>query len=214
MQLPTYIYHLAEAANWPSIQQHGLLCASALFKLAGLSSDASCQSEQQHRPAHIVLPGGIQIRDQKPMPTQALERCLVGLTPAQWYRLINSKVFFWLDPDRLDRQRKACRPRPQMVVVLCTERLLSRYADRASLSPINTGNARRNPAVRGRSTFVPYRQWLESGWSSEAAGLGTHERAKSHFPVELTVETAVRDLAECVVDVQPMGPGKQFLPRT
>jgi hypothetical protein len=212
MQLPTYIYHLAEAANWPSIQQHGLLSAVALFELAGLPKDERDRREQRYRPDHTELPGGIQIRDQKPMPAQILERCLVGLTTAQWYGLINRKVFFWLDPDRLDRQRNACGARPQMVLVVHSERLLSRHAERVGLSPINTGNARRNPAVRGRSTFVSYKQWLKSGWSSEAAGLGTRERAKNHRPVELTVEFAVRDIAEYIVSIQRLESGERWLP--
>lgn len=214
LQLPVHIYHLAEAANWPSIQRHGLLSVSALLELAKLPKDERDQREQQHRPDHTELSNGVQIRDQKPMPAQALERCLVGLTPVQWYRLINSKVFFWLDPDRLNRQRKACGPRPQMVLEVYTEQLLSRHADRVALSPINSGNARRNPAVRGRSTFVSYKQWLESGWSSEAAGLGTRKRAMSHCPVELTVETAVRDIMECMADTQRLDFGEQFRPRT
>jgi hypothetical protein len=168
--------------------------------------------ERQHRPRHTELPGGLCIRDQKPMPAQFLNRCLVGLAPAEWYRLINSKVFFWLDPDRLNRQRGACEPRPQVVLVVETERLLSRHADRVFLSPINSGNARRKPAVRGRSTFVPYKEWLESGWSGEAIGLGTDPRARSHRPVELTVETAVQDILACLVDVQKLGPGESFRP--
>jgi hypothetical protein len=214
VHLPTYIYHLAEAANWPSIQQRGLLSASALFELAGLPKDERDRREQHYRPDHTELPGGVQIRDQKRMPTQSLKRCLVGLTPAQWYQLLNNKVFFWLDPDRLNRQRNACGPRPQIVLVVHTQLLLTRHADRVALSPINTGNARRNPAVRGRSTFVPYTQWLESAWSSEAAGLGTRRRAKSHSPVELTVETAIPGIMEYIIDIQSLKPGERFRPYT
>jgi hypothetical protein len=210
LQLPTYIYHLAEAANWPSIQRHGLLSSSVLLDLAGLQESERDPYEQQHRPHHMELPSGVQIRDQKPMPAQALDQCLVGLTPTEWYRLINSKVFFWLDPDRLNRQRRACEPRPQVVLVVDTVRLLNRHADRVALSPINSGNARRKPAVRGRSTFVSYAAWSESRWSSEATGLGTRRRAGSHRPVELTVERAVPDIMGCVIDVQRLGPGEQF----
>lgn len=206
------IYHLAEAANWPSIQRHGLLSTSALLDLTPLQEGERDRYERQHRPHHTQLPGGIHIRDQKPMPPQSLDRCLVGLTPTEWYRLINSKVFFWLDPDRLDRQRGACEPRPQVVLVVDAERLLSRHADRAALSSINSGNARRKPAMRGRSTFVPYKEWLASGWSGEAIGLGTDPRAGSRRPVELTVETAVRDIMACLVDFQRLGPGELFRP--
>lgn len=101
-----------------------------------------------------------------------------------------------------------------MVLVVNTEQLLRRHADRVALSPINSGNVRRNPAVRGRSTFVPYKQWSESRWSSEAAGLGTRQRVKSHCPVELTVAAAVRDIMDCMVGIQRLESGEQFRPRT
>lgn len=211
LQLPAHIYHLAEATNWPSIQLHGLLSTSALLDLAALPKNERDRYEQQHRHDHMeLLHHGIQIRDQRPMPVQALERCLVGLTPSEWYRLLNRKVFFWLDVDRLNRQRRACGPRPQVVLIVDTERLLSRHADRVALSPINSGNARRKPAIRGKSTFVSYVEWSRSGWSSEAIDLGTSRRAMSHRPVELTVEGAIRNIMECLIDVQQLGPGEQF----
>lgn len=210
LQLPVYIYHLAEAANWPSIQRHGLLSTSALLDLAELSENERDRYEQQQRLDHTQLPRGIQIRDQKPMPAKALERCLVGLRPSEWYQLLNRKVFFWLDADRLNRQRRACGPRSQIVLVVNTEQLLRRHAKRIALSPINSGNARRKPAVRGKATFVPYTEWLKSGWSSEVMGLGTSERAGSHRPVELTVEGSIQDIMECLVDVQRLVPEEQF----
>jgi hypothetical protein len=208
--LPRHVYHLAEEANVASIQRHGLLSASALLDLAGFRGAQRTRLEEHQRPVHVTLPNGIQLRDQKPMPPQALARCLIGMQPADWYRLINSRVFFWLDPQRMDRQRRACGSRPQIVLVVDTKRLLDRSAKMASLSPINTGNARRNPAVRGRSTFVPYASWLESGWKDEAAGLGTSPRPRSHRPVELTIDGAVPDVMSLVVRVHRLGPGESF----
>ena len=210
MPLPTHIYHLAEAANWQSIQRHGLLSTSALLDITALPKYERDRYEQQRRSNHTELPSGIQIRDQKPLPPQALVRCLVGLTPSEWYQILNGKVFFWLDADRLNRQRRACEPRPQIVLIVDTERFLSRHAERIALSPINSGNARRRPAVRGKATFVPYAEWLESGWSSEARGLGTRCRTNSHRPVELTVEGSIRDTMEYVVDVQWLSPRMPF----
>ncbi len=177
MTLPAQIFHLAEATNWPSIQQHGLLSTSALLDLAGVQGKERAQFERLHRPAQIELSNGVHVRDQKPMPAQALAQCLIGMAPAEWCQLINSKVFFWLDPDRLNRQRRACDARPQVVLVVDTQRLLARHAEKVALSPFNTGNTRRKPAARGRSTFVPYAVWSESGLSSEAAGLGTRARS-------------------------------------
>ena len=63
------------------------------------------------------------LRDQKPLPAAALRKCLVGMTPVEWYALINSKVFFWFDVDRLNRQRGACEPRPQVVLEVDAMRL-------------------------------------------------------------------------------------------
>jgi hypothetical protein len=67
-------------------------------------------------------------------------------------------------PGSIEPARRACEPRPQIELTLDTKRLLYRYAEAASLSPINSGNARRKPPLRGLSTFVPYGRWLESGW--------------------------------------------------
>src|SRR5919106_3425602 len=135
MTLPAQIFHLAEAANWPSIQQHGLLSTSALLDLAGVRGKERAQVERQHRLTYTELPNGVHVRDQKPMHPQTLARCLIGMCPAEWYRLVNSKVFFWLDPNRLNRQRRACEPRTQVVLVVDTQRLLARYAERMALSP-------------------------------------------------------------------------------
>lgn len=210
MKLPPRIYHLAEAANWPSILRGSLLSTKALLDMAGVRGDERERIECCQRLEHMVLPNGAQVRDQKPMPANALKQCLVGMTSSEWYALINSKVFFWLDVTRLNRQRGACEPRPQVVLEVDTERLLAQHAERIALSPINTGNARRRPAKRGRCTFVPYAVWLESRWSSETGGLGTHSRVRSHPPVELTVADAISDIMNFVVRVHRVGPGEIF----
>jgi hypothetical protein len=67
---------------------------------------------------------GLQVRDQRPMPPAVLEACLVGLTPAEWYALTNARVFFWFDLDRLNLQRAACEPRPQVVLAVDTAKLV------------------------------------------------------------------------------------------
>jgi hypothetical protein len=209
-RLPRQVYHLAEETNVVSIQRHGLLSASALLDLAGIHGAQRIRLEQHQRPVHITLPNGIQLRDQKPMPPQALACCLIGMDPADWYRLINSKVFFWVDLQRMDRQRRACGRRPQVVMVVDTKRLLDRYAGVASVSPINTGNARRRPAVRGLSSFVPYASWFASGWNSESVGLGTRPRPRSHRAVELTVNGAVPDIMDFVIRLHRLGPGQLY----
>lgn len=160
--LPRSIYHLADAVNWPSIQRYGLLSTSALLDLAGVQGSERERIERQQRFQQITLPNGVIILDQRPMPPSALERCLHDMAPHEWYALLNAKVFFWLDNERLSRMLKANRRSPQMLLTVDTGRLLTAYAEQVSLTPINTGNARRRPATRGRQTFVPYHTWLRA----------------------------------------------------
>ena len=204
--LPPTLYHLTQVENWPSIQQYGLLSTQALLDLVRLSDAERKCVENQHRAQRVMLPNGVMISDQKPMPPTALARCLHSVTPEQWYALLNSKVFFWPDIERLHRLRRVYRMQSQIVMVIDTERLLARHAERVALTPINTGNARRQPAIRGPHTFVPYTTWLESSWNSETEALHTRPRSRTHKPAELAVSYAVPDVMDCLIKVQHLGP--------
>jgi len=212
VKLPNTVYHLAEESNWPSIQRDGLLSASKLLDAAGLACADRTRLERAQRLAHTELPTGVQIRDQRPMPPAALEACLVGLTPAEWYALINSRVFFWFDPNRLNRHRAACKPRPQVVLAVDTAKLVDTYREEVAVTPINTGNARRKPARRGTATFVAYAAWVESGWESEALALGVPMRKRSRQPVEVTVAGSVPDVLRFVVGVYRLPCAQRFTP--
>src|SRR3990172_4493027 len=115
VRLPSEIYHLAETENWSSIWRSGLLSASRLLETSGLPAHEQIRLSGTHRRGRMVLPNGVAIRDQKPMPPDALERCLIGLSAGEWYALVNSRVFFWFDRERLNRQRGACEPHRQVV---------------------------------------------------------------------------------------------------
>ena len=206
MYLQSFVYHLVDIVNWPSIQRHGLLSTQDLLELADVDKEEQRRIHQQQRATPLILPNGSIVRDQKPMPPGALERCLRDMTPSQWYALLNSKVFFWFDIERLNRMRKVYNHLPQIVMIIDAQRLLARYAECASLSPINTGNARRQPALRGPSTFVPYTTWLQTGWASETNALGTRPRPKSHPPVELTITGSVPDIMDFVIDIRRLEP--------
>jgi hypothetical protein len=206
------IYHMTDASNWPSIQQHGLLSTSRLLNLAGLDGDERYDLERRQRLRALRLPNGALIRDQLPMSPAALSVCLAsGLAPEDWYLELNRRVFFWLDRGRLNRHRHACDSSPQIVLIVDAHHLLSGYLEQAALTPFNTGNARRRPARRGRETFVPFDKWKESGWSWEAAALRTPLRPSSHPPVELAIADAVKDILDFVVEVRRLDPGEYLL---
>jgi|SRR5215469_9765708 len=202
--LPARCYHLVDAANLESIRRDGLLSASRLLERAGLDARALKRSVHEQRHARICLPDGAILRDQLPMPRAALARCLVdGLAPGDWYALLNSMVFFWLDAERLHRQARAARAWPQLIFEINTAALLTRYESRAYVTPFNTGNARRRPARRGRATFVPYSTWMNTGWAHESTNLGVPLRSASYAPVELTVSDSVPDIMKYVLNVRP-----------
>jgi Family of unknown function (DUF7002) len=205
------IYHMTDASNWTSIQQYGLLSTSRLLRLAGIYGDERYYLERRQRLRARRLPNGAVIRDQLPLSPASLERCLAtGLVPEDWYVELNRRVFFWLDHQRLNRQRRACGSSPQIVLTVNAHHLLSRYSGQAALTPFNTGNARRSPALRGRETFVPFDKWRESGWAWEASALQTPLRSPSHLPVELAIADAVEDVLDFVVDIRRLDAGEYF----
>ena len=203
--LPDRAFHLADAENWASIQREGLLSTDALIARAGLEGSEAAPF-RTYRNRGMRLPSGALIRDQCPMPPSALVRCLdAELSPDAWYGLVNSKVFFWLDVDRLNRHRAACGARPQIIVAVDLPALLRRHGDRAFVTPFNVGNARRRAAKRGRRTFVPLSAWFDHRWESEAAD-GCAARARSHKPAEIAMEGSVPDLMDLIVEACPMAP--------
>lgn len=163
------LYHLAEAPNLPGILADGLLSTALLAERAGMSGGEARVFLRTHRTGNVTLPDGVVVRDQRPMPPALLAPALGdGLAPSDWYALLNAHVFLWPDRDRLERQRGACGERPQAVLTFDAAALLRQFGDHALVSPINSGNARRRPAPRGRDTLVPYRHWAQNGWPSGA----------------------------------------------
>lgn len=39
------------------------------------------------------------VRDDKPMQEGSLKKCLVGMTPREWYEHLNRRVFFWAEKE-------------------------------------------------------------------------------------------------------------------
>lgn len=204
----TTAYHLLDARNWASVQQHGLLSTQRLMEISGADDTAP----RRHRTSGEQLACGAYIRDQRPMPPSALRRCLRdGLHPEDWFALLNSKVFFWLEPERLNRQRRACGATAQMVLVVDSERLLATCEAAATVTPINTGNAMRAAAARNLTTFVPYARWRADGWAHEDIA-GSRRRPASHRPVELAIAGGIPDMLEFLVAAVPLAAGESFAP--
>jgi|SRR3989344_4866408 len=166
MQLDTFIahyprlYHMAEAGTWPSIKQHGLLSTLAVLDRYGVSGPQRLALEAQHRPSKVTvgpLGNAIVLRDQIPMPPQRLEDALIdGTTPAQWYKLINSKVFMWAEEHRLFTllNARSYKRLTHDVLTIDTASLVRDYADKIMLCRMNSGNTFPMPHARGLEDFM------------------------------------------------------------
>lgn len=159
-ELHPILYHMAEFGTWESIRKHGLLSTSALLDLFGIAEPERTNIEACRRKSSIEIDdtrnGKAVIRDQRPMSDSKLARCLKdGLTPGDWYRTLNSKVFFWLTEQRLVTLMGAYADREHLVLEVDTAELLQRCADRIMLAPMNTGTTSPMAFPRGRDTFQP-----------------------------------------------------------
>jgi hypothetical protein len=121
-------------------------------------------------------------------------------------------VFFWLDLNRLNRHRVACKSQKQVVLAIDAGRMLDEYSRFASVSPINSGNAVRAAAPRNLTTFVPYEKWVESGWDSEQVP-GVSRRSRSSWPAELTITGEIPDIARFVIGSVYLDAGEQLTER-
>jgi hypothetical protein len=155
------LYHMAEPDSWPQIEQYGLLSTSALLDLFEYNGGSRKAIEAMHRPASVVIEnkvvGRAVVRDQKPLRPSQLEKCLVGMTNEQWFRLLNSKVFFWPTEERLNTllNGREYRNKEQLVIEIPTKELFERCTDKIRLSPINSGSVLYDPQKRGKFTFQP-----------------------------------------------------------
>lgn len=194
------LYHMAALGAWPSIRRHGLLSTSTLLDLFEITGAARKTLERTHRPTSTVIRhprlGTATVRDQIPMSDSGLERALRdGITPPDWYELLNERVFFWLNEERLERMLSAAAYRDQShtVLVLDTESLVSHNVERVRLSPLNSGCTKPFPHPRGRTTFLPI---------SEYPFAERVRRARANAVVELAVIEGVRDIERHVIEVR------------
>lgn len=59
---------------------------------------------------------------------------------------------------------------------------------------------------------MPYATWRATGWAIEAGALGTLPRPRSHRLAELTIDDAVPDVLDSMIEVRHLAPGDAFVP--
>lgn len=132
------------------------------------------------------------------MSDRGLLRCLEdGLTPRDWYEILNRQVFFWLTENRLERMlnARAYRDEAHIVLTIDTSLLMKQYESSISLSPINSGCTKPFPRPRGRATFLRLRDYPFDKW--------VKRRGINNDPVaELAVDQGVPNVSTLAVRVQ------------
>lgn len=180
------LFHMAQAGSWPAIRDNGLLTTEHIVTTANLdAADQKALLHHRRRDSfsieHPVL-GQVVIRDQRPMNVANLT--LDDLTLEQWLHELNSRVFFWLHPAKLDQLLNArlYRSLEQDVLTVDTASLIAAVGDRAQLSPINSGaNIYPNSRPRGSEIFTEIRDYDYKA------------RRRARGPVNAIVELAVLD---------------------
>ena len=192
------LYHMAHISSWPSISEHGLLSSNALLNLFEVSGWERERLERRHRAqsetlSHHALADAV-IRDQKPMSDASLTKCLSdGLTPTDWYYILNRHVFFWPTQDRLHRMTcaRAYKNDRHLIIVVNTASLLKCHFPDVLLSPMNSGCTVPFAHPRGLNTFnPPDRYGFEARLKSSREGFA-----------ELLVRNAVHDVVDHTIEV-------------
>jgi hypothetical protein len=103
---------------------------------------------------HPVV-GTVTIRDQKPLFLHNLD--LIDVTVEEFLELLNSRIFMWTHPQRLERLlgARAYRDTRHDVLVLDTASIVETYYDRIRLTGMNTGaTIFPSSPPRGAESFV------------------------------------------------------------
>jgi hypothetical protein len=188
---------MAQTGSWPSIASHGLLSTRSLLDLFQITGEQRTALLTRRRPATVFVDhpvyGRAAIRDQKPLSEKRLAGCLRdGITPGEWIEMLNSKVFFWVNPERLAvlRGARAYRQQRQLVLRVDTRQLVEAHVDDIFLADRNTGATSPMAHPRGRDTFV---------------GLRADQRKRI---VELTVTGGVPNIGRFVTSACEIGGGE------
>lgn len=190
------LYHMTSPDAWPAIERRGLLSTKSLVDLFEVPEPRKTDILTKRRAASVSLfhpeEGTVVIRDQIPLSEKKLAMCLQdGLTPTEWLKMLNTKVFFWVAPQRLEdlRNAKAYRATRQLVIEVDTALFADAYHAHIIVADRNTGTTSPFAHSRGQQTFLPL-----------------SENGKRRV-VELIVEGGVPDIARFVRRATQVGGG-------
>jgi hypothetical protein len=197
------LYHMAWGGSWPSIKKNGLHSTDSLLQLYDVPNAEKRRILEEHRPECVEIIGKnlgkAVVRDQKPMSNNGVTKALgQTATPQEWYKLLNSMVFFWPTTGRLKTMLSArsYREIEHDVLVVRTEPLIKKYLGEVRLSPINSGCTKPYPHPRSPDIFYPLGRYP---YDDRLKRVG-----KANAVAEVCVQRAVPDIENYVEKVITM----------
>lgn len=166
-----FLYHLTSKENADIILASRMMLSTRQI-LAG--SDLSDQERTlyltERRPDHVyvnLISGGteVMIRDQRPISTKALGKCLTdGWSVEQFITSLNSRVFFWPTLKRLQIHFDRYESEEPKIIRVRSKDLIEGNAAGLRLCHLNSGATRchpkwKAPPPRGANTFVTSEDW-------------------------------------------------------
>lgn len=194
------VFHMAEVGSWPSIKQHGLLSSNEVVRRSGAVGDAAAALRRGHRAGKVTVAvpvvGDVILRDQIPMHPARITRALPpSISAADWYELINERVFFWAEEHRLRRllNGREYGHLEHDVLTLDTASLIQAHHDRIRVCHMNSGNTFPAMTKRDPDIFKP---------------IAAYEVTRTGQPrkpvVEVTVLDGVPDIGRHVISAKRM----------
>lgn len=181
------LWHATYPGGWDGISSSGLRTAADLLADGGRADEAGALRDEAVTLASATL------REQtcnRPDPSPYLD----NMTVPEWWTLLNSRSYYFVDREAVDRLVEASLERgiAQEIITFETRRLLGPVADHIEVTTINASVfPRATGPARGRGTFQPL---------ADYAGLPTKIKE-----VTVTVPIEVSDAA--VVSVVSQAPG-------
>ena len=155
------VFHVAAAASWPAIEQHGLLSTAALLDLHGVADKDRERLLRRKRDVSTTLStcgaGVAVIRDQKPLKFID-EMIEPGSSLPQFLEALSSRVFFAPTIERLRRllEAREYRGTQQVVLTVDTKELVDRYEHEIGLCRFNSEACTHpNHPARGHNSWLP-----------------------------------------------------------
>ncbi len=193
---------MAELNSWPGIRQIGLRTTEQLVDACQPDSATRAEILEQRRKrsyelTHPII-GTVVVRDQKPLLLHNLEPALTDVTVEEFLALLNTRVFMWAHPSRLDTLLGAAAYSDSIhdVLVFDTARIVEAYSEKIRLTGMNSGASIFPSAPkRGSATFMTLAEFPFD--ERRRAGKGLRDNV-----VELCVLGGVDNVEEFVLRVE------------